>query len=32
LLCLVVGVFVVIPWHQTTLALVYKEFKAKKLK
>ena len=32
LLCLVVGVFVVIPWHQTTLALVYKELKAKKLK
>ena len=32
LMCLVVGVFVVIPWHQTTLALVYKEFKAKKLK
>ena len=32
LLSLVVGVFVVIPWHQTTLALVYKELKAKKLK
>ena len=31
LLCLIVGVFVVIPWHNTTLALYYEHLKEQQL-